>query len=163
MPIYEFFCGDCNMVFNFFSQRVNTTKRPLCPKCNQIKLKRQPSAFATIGKAKENEDGPDLDIDESKMERVLGELAYEAENLNEDDPRQMAGVMRKFTEKSGLRLGDGMEEALARMEAGEDPEKIEQEMGDILEGEDPFALGGTKRKKGFRAGAPGYDDTLYEL
>ncbi|MCK5404546.1 MAG: zinc ribbon domain-containing protein, partial [Desulfobulbaceae bacterium] len=102
-------------------------------------------------------------IDESQMERVLGELAHDAENMNEDDPKQMAQVMRKFSEKTGLNLGNGMEEALARMEAGEDPEKIEQEMGDVLEGEDPFAMGGKKGKKGSYRSQPVYDETLYEL
>jgi len=49
--------------------------------------------------------------------------------------------MRKLTDMTGLNLGDGMEEALSRMERGEDPEAIESEMGDTLEGEDPFSFG----------------------
>jgi hypothetical protein len=118
------------------------------------------STFATIGRAKETDDDFPLDIDESKMESVLSGLAGEAGNINEDDPRQMANLMRKFSDQTGLSLGDGMEEALARMEAGEDPDKIEQEMGDILETEDPF---GKKPKKSIRRTAPVIDDTLYEL
>ena len=30
MPIYEFFCPDCNTVFSFYSPTVNTRKIPLC-------------------------------------------------------------------------------------------------------------------------------------
>jgi len=54
-----------------------------------------------------------------------------------------------------------MKEAMDRLEAGEDPEKIEEEMGDILE-EDPFALPEKKvvREKNK---APFKDETLYEL
>ncbi|MCK4728291.1 MAG: zinc ribbon domain-containing protein, partial [Desulfobacterales bacterium] len=37
MPIYEFYCEDCNTIFNFFSRSVNTTKRPPCPRCKQKK------------------------------------------------------------------------------------------------------------------------------
>lgn len=159
MPIYEFYCDECNTLFNFFSHRINTTKQPNCPKCDRT-LQRQISTFATIGRAKETDDDFPLNIDESKMERVLSGLASEAENINEDDPRQMANLMRKFSDQTGLSLGDGMEEALARMEAGEDPDKIEQEMGDILETEDPF---GKKSKKYIRRTAPVIDDTLYEL
>ena len=159
MPIYEFYCEKCNTLFNFFSCHINTTKQPNCPKCDQI-LQRQISTFATIGKAKETDDDFPLDIDESKMESVLSGLASEAENINEDDPRQMANLMRKFSDQTGLSLGDGMEEALARMEAGEDPDKIEQEMGDVLENEDPF---GKKPKKSIRCISPTVDDTLYEL
>ena len=143
MPIYEFYCEKCNTLFNFFSCHINTTKQPNCPKCDQI-LQRQISTFATIGKAKETDDDFPLDIDESKMESVLSGLASEAENINEDDPRQAADLMRKLTDMTGLELGDGINEALSRMEKGEDPETVEAEMGDLLEGEDPFVLAGTK-------------------
>lgn len=162
MPIYEFYCEACNTIFNFFSRRVNTSKLPLCPKCDR-QLKRQMSSFATIGKAKETEDGLPPDVDEARMERVLGELAQEVENIDENDPQQMAKVMRKFSEKSGLSLGDSMEEALARMEAGDDPEKIEEEMGDIFEKEDPFSLEKKKGGKTLRKSEPFRDETLYDL
>lgn len=163
MPIYEFYCKNCHTIFNFYSSRVNTEKTPFCPKCKKIKLKRQLSPFATIGRAVEDKDMMP-DIDESRMEQALAGLAGEAENLNEDDPRQMAEFMRKFSHKSGLNLGDGMEEALSRLEAGEDPDKIEAEMGDLLEGEDPFAL--TRKKGGGKSAGrpvPFKDETLYEL
>ena len=163
MPIYEFFCKDCNTIFNFFSSRVNTTKQPMCPKCNRVRLKRQVSVFAAIGRAKEGGDDLGLDLDESRMEQAMEGLAREAEHLNEEDPRQMAGLMRKFSQQTGIHLGNGMEEAMARMEAGEDPEKIEQEMGDILENEDPFLMPGKPGEKLPRRPGPVHDETLYEL
>lgn len=161
MPIYEFFCRSCNTIFSFYSSRINTSKVPSCPKCAKP-LKRQMSLFATIGRAREEDGSPLPDIDESRMESVLGELAREAENVNEDDPRQMARIMRKFSEKTGLHLGDSMEEAISRLEAGEDPDSIEQQMGDLLEGEDPFSLM-QKKAKAATPPAPQRDDTLYEL
>lgn len=160
MPIYEFYCDTCNTVFNFFSSRVDTNTSPPCPKCAKD-LSRQISMFSTIGRAKEDTGMPD--IDESRMERVMGELAKEAENINEDDPQQMARIMRRFSEQSGMNLGAGMEEALSRMEAGEDPETIEQEMGDILENEDPFTLQTKKKNRGSGRRAPTRDETLYLL
>ena len=106
----------------------------------------------------------DLPFDENKMEKAMQMLAGEAENINEDDPRQAANLMRKLTDMTGLELGDGMQEALKRMEAGEDPDAIEAEMGDLLEGEDPFTLpekkGGVAAKK---RPAPQKDETLYDL
>jgi len=36
---------------------------------------------------------------------------------------------------TGLELGPGMNEALKRMEGGEDPDRIEAEMGNLLEDE----------------------------
>jgi len=61
-----------------------------------------------------------------------------------------------------LNLGPGMEEALRRMERGEDPEQIEAEMGDLLEGEDPFTFQ-QKGKKGVGKPKPRVDETLYDL
>jgi hypothetical protein len=61
-------------------------------------------------------------------------------------------------------LGSGMEEALRRMERGEDPEQVEAEMGDLLETEDPFVFGGKKgRGGGGVRRAPTRDETLYDL
>ena len=164
MPIYEFYCTDCNTIFNFFSSIVSTKKKPKCPKCKTKTLSRQVSLFAFTGKAKENSDLDDLPIDESKMEQAMNALAGEADKINEDDPKQAAGLMRKLSDMTGLKLGAGMDEALSRMERGEDPEQIEAEMGDLLEGEDPFELpekkgGGVKAKRP----APTRDETLYDL
>ncbi|MDD2463206.1 MAG: zinc ribbon domain-containing protein [Desulfobulbus sp.] len=163
MPIYEFFCVDCNTIFNFFSSRPNTEKRPTCPQCGKLELQKMMSAFATIGKAKEDKgDDPFAGMDESRMEQALAGLMREAEHVNEDDPRQMANLMRKFADKTGLNLGASMEEAIARMEAGEDPEQIEREMGDLMEGEEPFSLESMKKKAQTRR-APRHDERLYEL
>lgn len=67
-----------------------------------------------------------------EMEKARAVLASEAENMNE---------IIKSIYAMGLNLGSGMEEALNRMERGEDPEKIEEEMEDLLEQEDPFTFG----------------------
>ena len=165
MPIYEFFCDECNTVFNFFSSRPNTEKRPDCPTCGKQQLVKMMSAFATIGKAKEtNGDDPFAGMDESKMEQALAGLMREAEHINEDDPRQMANLMRKFADKTGLNLGAPMEEAIARMEAGDDPEQIEREMGDLMDGEEPFSLEAMKKKaQSASRRAPHRDERLYEL
>ena len=121
------------------------------------------SAFAVTGRAKETGDSEDLPIDESKMEQAMQMLAGEAERINEDDPKQAADLMRKMTHMTGLELGPGMEEALRRMEKGEDPEQIEAEMGDLLESEEPFLAAAKKGARGRLRPAPLKDDTLYDL
>jgi putative FmdB family regulatory protein len=164
MPIYEFYCKNCHTVFNFYSKTMNTKKVPICPKCKKNKLTRQISLFAFTGRAKEDGGMDDLPFDESKMEQAMNMLAGEAENIAEDDPRQAAELMRKLSGMSGLKLGQGMEEALSRMEKGEDPDKIEAEMGDILGDEDPFVVPGKKKKTGkFPPKSPFRDETLYDL
>jgi len=122
------------------------------------------SAFAFTGKAKEDGDMDNLPFDESKMEKAMNMLAGEAENMNEDDPRQAANLMRKLTDVTGMELGPGMQEALKRMEAGEDPDAIEAEMGDLLGDEEPFLMPEKKgRGKGTKRAAPKRDGTLYDL
>jgi len=164
MPIYEFFCDACNTVFNFFSSRPNRDKRPACPRCGRAELHKLMSSFATIGKARERDgDDPLAGLDEAKMEQAMAGLMREAEHLNQDDPRQMANLMRKFADRTGISLGGQMEEAIARMEAGDDPDQIEQEMGELMETDAPFALEAIK-KKGLAGGRrPLRDDHLYEL
>lgn len=163
MPIYEFYCKDCHTIYNFFSSTVNTKKTPGCPKCKNKKLAKQVSLFAVTGRAEEHS-MDDLPIDESKMEKAMEMMAKEAENINEDDPRQAAKLMRKLTDMTGMGLGHNMEEALARMERGEDPEKIEAEMGDLMSEEEPFILPGKKGGKGKKnQQAPRKDETLYDL
>ncbi len=164
MPIYEFYCPDCHMIFNFYSKRINTDKVPICPKCCKVKLQRKMSIFATSHGFKNEEGAEELpNIDESRLEKAMGIIAREAENINEEKPEQAAKLMRRLTDMMGLKLGPGMEEALRRMEKGEDPEKIEEEMGDILEEEVPFVLkeGGSRLSKYSRP--PQVDETLYEL
>lgn len=166
MPIYEFYCQQCNTIYNFLSRTVNTEKIPDCPTCKDVKLQRKVSLFATISGRKDDSGDMDADmppIDEAKMEKAMGMLAREAEHMNEDDPRQAALLMRKLSDATGLKMGPAMEEALSRMERGEDPEKIEAEMGDLLEEEEPFLL--EARTKGGRSKKPKpkVDETLYEL
>lgn len=173
MPIYEFFCDRCRTVFNFYSRRVNPGARPDCPRCAQPRLERWMSRFATPSGRSEDAELPDdgePDMD-PRMERALEGLAGEAESLSEDDPRQAATLMRRFSEVSGMPLSGSMREALERLEKGDDPEAIEAEMGDALENDDPFDAGdeglgddpgGNRRRKA--ASRPvRHDETLYDL
>ena len=126
MPIYEFYCRRCNTIYSFFSKTINTDKVPNCPKCKKVKLKRQMSIFSRgSGSKDEAADEGMPAIDEAKMEKAVAMLASEADKINEDDPRQAAMLMRKLSDATGMNLGPGMEEALSRMERGEDPEKID--------------------------------------
>ena len=167
MPIYEFYCAQCHAVFNFLSRTNNLTKRPACPRCQRPDLERRVSRFAV---SKGRKDAPPTengmpDLDDAKMERVMEELAREADGMNEDNPRQMARLMRRLYEGSGLPLGEKVEEAIRRMEAGESPEKIEEEMGDLLEGDDALQGdgGGGVRSLVQKLRPPQVDETLYDL
>lgn len=168
MPIYEFYCPDCHTIFNFLSKTVNTRKCPHCPKCKKRQLQREVSMFAQTGAAEESGSPDDMPIDESRMTSAMEAIAGEAEGINEDDPREAAQIMRKFSHMTGLEFGGGIEEALGRLEAGEDPEVIEAEMGDRLENEEPFVLppkagSGEDPHEPAKRGAPRRDKTLYDM
>ena len=173
MPIYEFYCASCHTVFNFLSKRINTDATPSCPKCGKATA-RKPSTFAMSKNRPEPKGGdgapgggemdPFANMDETQLESAMESLASEADGIDENDPRQAANVMRKLFDATGMPLGGGMQEALKRMESGEDPEKIEEDMGDLLEA-DPFA--GEAAKKSTERRIPrrpaAHDPHLYEM
>jgi len=178
MPIYEFYCSHCHRVFNFLSRAIDTRSTPSCPRCDRAGLSRRASAFA-ISKGRKEEPKPEAPgpgPDEARLERAMEALAGDMDSLDENDPRQGAQLMRKLFEATGMPVKGGMEEALRRMEAGDDPEKIEEDMGDVLE-EDPFGglLGGEGEETDPEAGKkkslgrlrrmlpPSVDPELYEM
>jgi putative FmdB family regulatory protein len=168
MPIYEFACPKCRRIFSFLSQRVNPDRLPTCPKCGHRKLVKQISRFATTKGLPEpaaKADSPDTDsgspapeFDDPKIMRAMSELERDMEHLDENNPRHMAHVMKKM--KDALPPGmmpKEMDIAIKRLEKGEDPEKIEEEMGDVLGG----MMGGPEDEDG--GGGEGYtrDSGLY--
>jgi putative FmdB family regulatory protein len=162
MPVYEFYCRDCHSLFNFLSRRGSTDKRPDCPRCGHPQLERQVSVFAISKNRQEAPEDGLPDLDESKMEQAMAALAGEMAGADENDPRQMARLMRKMSEAAGMDFGAGMEEAIRRLEGGEDPEKIEEDLGDVFAADNPFSPEGIKglRRK---YTPPAHDDTLYSL
>ena len=165
MPIYEFYCSECNTIFSFFSKRVNTAAIPKCPGCGGAKMTRQVSNFAVTKGGEGPDEGDDPPVNEAALERAMTSLAGQAESMDDSDPRQAADLMKKFSKMTGMQFGDGMKEALARMEQGEDPEKIEEELGDLIESEDPFVAGEHQLdgSGGRRGRGPMRDPTLHEM
>ena len=161
MPVYEFLCASCNKIFSFHSFKVATEKVPECPKCSNPDLQRVPSSFgvATAPKtgAGQGEDAG-AGLDDPRMEQEMMRFASELEGMDENDPRAMAAAVRKMTEIAGEPVTPAMEEMIRRLEAGEDPEKVEEELGDALEEEMGDEGGG-----GFAGAAPTRDGGLYPM
>src|SRR5512137_2462978 len=141
MPIYEYACPKCRVIFNFLSKRLNPDRLPVCPKCGNKKMEKQISRFAMtrglqepVAKTEGEEgEGPMPDFDDPRMERAMTELERDMEHLDENNPRHMAHMMKKM--KDLMPPGTVPKEldiAIKRLEAGEDPEKIEADMGDVL-------------------------------
>lgn len=165
MPIYEFYCRACHRVYSFLSRSINTKASPSCPRCGAAGLARQASTFAVSRGLKESAEGDEggPEIDDARLERAMESLAGDIDGVDENDPKQAARLMRKLFDAGGLPVGGGMEEALRRMEAGEDPDRIEEQLGDDLDG-DPFGAPGKRlRNRLRRLAPPTHDPHLYEL
>ena len=168
MPIYEFACPKCRVIFNFLSKRLNPERDPVCPRCGHQKMVKQMSRFAAPRGAKEPAAKPDdggehepmPEMDDPRVMRAMGELERDMEHLDENNPKHMAHMMRKMKDiMPPGSMPKEMDIAIKRLEAGEDPEKIEEDMGDVL-GE---FMGGDEEGGG-GGGGPGYshDSGLYD-
>ena len=165
MPIYEFACPKCRKIFNFLSKRISPEGLPSCPKCGNKKLVKQMSRFAmsrglkeTAVKGEGDNDGePMPDMDDPRVMRAMGELERDMEHMDENNPKHMAHMMKKMKDimPPGT-MPKEMDIAIKRLEAGEDPEKIEEEMGDIF----GDVLGGEGGPRG--GGGYSHDSGLYD-
>jgi len=63
---------------------------------------------------------------------AMAELVRDFENIDENDPRQLAAAMRRLSAATGEPLDPAMEDAVRRLEAGENPEKVEEAMADAF-------------------------------
>lgn len=119
MPIYEYGCYDCRKRVNVFFRSFSDaeTKEAACPRCGGTNLKRLVSKVAFVRS------------EESRLENLAdpSNLA----GLDENDPKSMARWMRKMGNEMGEDLGSEFDEVVDRLEAGEDPESIEQSMPDL--------------------------------
>jgi putative FmdB family regulatory protein len=165
MPIYEFACPKCRKIYSFLSKKVNPGHMPKCPKCGSEKLQKQMSRFAMVKGMKEPGPSPTEGgeeempgFDESRMEKVMSELERDMGHMDENNPRHLAHMMKKMKEAMPPgSIPKEMDEAIKRLEKGEDPEKIEADMGDIF-GEMMPADGG----EGGYGGGYSKDPGLYD-
>lgn len=87
------------------------------------------------------------DLSDPRVARALSEMERDMDHLDENNPRHMAHMLRKMKEvMPGGTMPKEFDIALRRLEAGEDPEKIEADMGDLLDG--AMNPGGIERKGG---------------
>jgi len=166
MPIYEFACPKCRRIFSFLSKRINPGRQPVCPQCGNKKMAKQISQFA-LTKGLKEAPGPAAaadpampDLDDPRVARAMGDLERDMAHLDENNPRHMAQLMKKMKDLMPAgSLPKEMDLAIKRLEAGEDPEKIEADMGDVL----GDFMGGPEGGPGGSAGGYTHDSGLYDL
>ena len=175
MPIYEFYSPDNHTIYSFLARSVRFSGlTPRCPDNPKFRMERMISNFSLTGRAKEKPmaaaespaDDPRMDAAVAEMEREFGGM--DSEN---PDPRQLARMMRKMSALTGDAVPAPMEEMIRRMEAGEDPEKLEAEFGDAMDEFDPSGgaeneaseAPGAKTLRRLRKRQPVRDPMLYEM
>jgi hypothetical protein len=106
----------------------------------------------------ESDEGPMPDLDDPRVERAMTELENDIEHLDENNPKHMAHLMRKMKDimPAGA-MPKELDVAIKRLEAGEDPDKIEEDMGDVL---GDFMGGG--EEGGGPGGGYAHDSGLYD-
>jgi len=172
MPIYEFYCPDNRRIYSFFARSLRFAgMTPRCPANRKFRMERMVSKFAFTGRAKENTAGPESSPqDDARMEAAMRDMERDFGGMDTDnpDPRQLARMMRKVSELTGDATPPQMEELIRRMEAGEDPEKLENEFGDLMDEAEGMADAGMSAEKSRtarrrKAAMITRDPTLYDM
>lgn len=116
MPIYQYYCQDCqNQVDLFFRSFAETeTKKAICPTCQSENIERLVSKVSVLqaGRPKAGRDastGP-----------PAGKSA--------ENSKDLAGIMRQAQDKAGQNLGREFKEVASRLERGEKAASIEQSL-----------------------------------
>ncbi|MBP5510297.1 MAG: zinc ribbon domain-containing protein [Kiritimatiellae bacterium] len=172
MPLYEFYCQPCHTIFTFRSHRVDTATVPECPRCG-AKLTREVSAFSHSIAGKSDTSGTDADeLANAREEDLIAKMSDRMDQMafDEDDPASAVRAMREMARAGGLSFNKDVEEAFARIEAGEDPEKVDETFQDLFENtHNPFAeeegtsLSGKVSDLWRRMRPPARDKTWYDL
>lgn len=138
MPIYEYRCAGCKRRVNIFFTSFSAADRKAeageieCPNCGSKQLSRLMSKAYMVRGGGGSEGGGELD-DAGDMDGMNGMF----DGLDDSDPRSVARWARRMQDQMGgeMDLGPEFEQALTRIESGEDPDKVMEDM-------DPAALGG---------------------
>lgn len=179
MPIYEFACSDCRVLYNFFSRKINTTTIPSCPKCGkplskQISLFQaksgsgtdsDPWGMANDGCDDDTAGAPDFNVNDERIASAINELGTKIERMDDTNTEKAAKLIQEFSQKSGIKFSKDVNEALNRMAAGDDGDDVAASFDEALSSENPFdttiapgTLSTKKRETPFTK-----DPTLYEM
>lgn len=122
MPSYDYRCDDCSKRSIIYQTYEEYGESPVeCPHCGSKNLQR------IIGRIR---------IAKSEDARLDDLSDPSGWDLDENDPKSMAKMMRKMGNELGEDMPAEFDEVVDRLEAGEDPENIEKDMPDLGGGDD---------------------------
>lgn len=150
MPIYEFYCPDNNRIYSFFARSAAERERiPACPDNPSFRMVKMLSPFAigkpdqTSGSPNSQDPGhPDLPggdtapgDDDPRMIAAMAEMERAMDGISDEnpDPKTLGRLMRRMAELTGEPMQGGMEEMVRKLEEGQDPERLEEELSGLMD------------------------------
>ena len=118
MPTYTYRCLDCRKSFEIFLSYDDYGRKPVaCPKCGGGHVTRR---IERIRVARSEESRIESLVDPAQLSGI------------EDDPAALGRLMRRMGNELGEDAGPEFDEMVSRLEKGEDPEQIAQDLdGDL--------------------------------
>ena len=136
MPIYEYKCGGCgrkvSLFFTSFSVAESRAQagENRCPRCGSPNLSRVMSRARAVRAVSTGEYDGEMgaDLGENGMGAMDDDLMA---GINQDDPREVARWARQMKDSLGeeFDMGPHFDQALTRIEKGEDPERVMEDYG----------------------------------
>jgi putative FmdB family regulatory protein len=128
MPIYEYRCTNCGQKARKFWRTFSAVDDASlqCPRCAEFKFQRMVSRVAV------------LRSEESHLEDLADPDSLAG--LDEEDPKSLGRWLRKMSREMGEEMPAEFDEVIARLEAGQSPEEIEESMPELAE--DMGSMGG---------------------
>lgn len=121
MPTYDFRCLSCRKRFDLFLTYAQYGSVAVaCPHCKSDQVQRRINRVR-IAKS-----------DERRMADLADPAALDG---LDEDPRALGRMMRNMSGELGEDMGPEFDEVVNRLEAGQSPEQIEQDLPDIGGGE----------------------------
>ena len=121
MPNYEYRCLNCRRRFEvFLSYSEYGTREITCPHCKSENVRRR---IGRVRVARSDESRLDTMADPGSLEGL------------EDDPKALGRMMRQMSHEVGEEMGPEFDEVVGRLESGQSPEQIEQDLPDLGAGD----------------------------
>jgi len=121
MPLYDYFCLDCQKRFDVFMTYTEYGTAPVtCSACGSKNVRRR---VPRVRMAKS---------DESRMDSLAGDISDPSALAGlESDPQAMGRLMRKMGNEMGEQLPPEFNDVVDRLEKGQSPQEIEKELPDL--------------------------------
>jgi len=127
MPSYPYRCLNCRKRFEVFMSYSEYGTQPVyCPHCKSDQVQRR---IVRIRVARSEESQLESLADPSNLEGL------------EDDPKALGRMMRRMSREMGEDMGPEFDEVIDRLEKGQSPEEIEEDLPDLggdVGGDDDF-------------------------